>query len=61
MEVLDVCFPLHVPLVLDLALGVDKDQRMMVCMQNSLLAKETVPPLLERLNQTIEFFVIYYN
>jgi hypothetical protein len=47
MEVLDVCCPLQVPLVLYLSLGFDKDQRiLMVCMQNSLLAKEIVYHLL---------------
>lgn len=45
MKLLNVSCPLEVSLILDLGLGVDKDQRMTVCVKDHFFSQLIVPPI----------------
>ena len=58
MKLLNVGGPFKVSLFLNLWLRVDENQTVVVYMQNGFSTQQIMPPLFERLNQTIKFVVI---
>jgi hypothetical protein len=58
MELLNICFPLQMALLLNLALQIDEDHGVTMCMKKCFFVENIMDSLLQCMYQTIEIIVI---
>jgi hypothetical protein len=58
MELLNICCPLHMALLLNLALQIDEDHGVPICMKKCFFVENIMDSLLQCMYQTIEIIVI---